>query len=270
VNWWCRRFLTLRFDDSEILWKAWGPLRATAIELTASGMEVAAARKVNPEMIVGTLGQKRVSVKVINGTCAQSSSIQFKPTFQFISSFLTMSLKSWSLEITEHIITSLNSNNFNNCFWGRSPYNRSYLSHGRLNNWWKRWNFGALAADLHITKPTKPFAAWMQFQSTKPEGRRNFRSKAKKDQRRPYTTSVPCGAKASACLNWFQFQIRHKLTQWPCKHSMVRSRQGVVEGNVHREAQGPNDQTDSALWSFHEIVWLVILLNHKNPQKAFV
>ena len=29
------------------------PLRATAIELTASGMDVAAARKVNPEMIVG-------------------------------------------------------------------------------------------------------------------------------------------------------------------------------------------------------------------------
>lgn len=31
----------------------WRPLRATAIELTASGMDVAAARKVKPEIIVG-------------------------------------------------------------------------------------------------------------------------------------------------------------------------------------------------------------------------
>ena len=80
-------------DKLKIVRKAWGPLRATAIELTASGMEVAAARKVNPEMIVGTLGQ-RASFKGINGTCAQSCSNHLKPMFNFISSFLTMSLKS--------------------------------------------------------------------------------------------------------------------------------------------------------------------------------
>ena len=40
----------------------------------------------------------------------------------------------------------------------------------------------------------------------------------------------------------------------------LRSEQCVVERNVDREAKNPNDQANSALWSFHEIVWFVIVL----------
>ena len=54
-----------------------GPLRATAIELTASGMDVAAARKVKPEMIVG-ISEKSLGFQWLNDFGRVSRKVDFK------------------------------------------------------------------------------------------------------------------------------------------------------------------------------------------------
>lgn len=41
---------------------------------------------------------------------------------------------------------------------------------------------------------------------------------------------------------------------------VLSPQQCVVEGNVHWEAQKPNDHADYSFWSLHEIIWFVIVL----------
>ena len=48
----------------------------------------------------------------------------------------------------------------------------------------------------------------------------------------------------------------------------IRSQQCIVERDVHGQAKEPNDQTDLALWPFHEVIRLIVLSDWGNEMKV--